>query len=81
MDGGSIEPIHPGETPKEDFIGGSRITQNKSTVSIGVPTRWIDGAMPGKRGTTADTALRLGKCFGVPAQAEPAVFAGVVDPS
>src|SRR5690625_2967802 len=63
-----IEPIHPGEVLMEDFIEGFGITQNKLAVSIGVPPRRINEIVHGKRGITADTALRLGKLFGTTAQ-------------
>ena len=52
----------------EDFIEGFGITQNKLAVSIGVPPRRINEIVHGKRGVTADTALRLGKLFGTTAQ-------------
>ena len=52
----------------EDFIEGFGITQNKLAVSIGVPPRRINEIVHGKRGITADTALRLGKFFGTSAQ-------------
>lgn len=63
-----IAPIHPGEVLMEDFIEGFGITQNKLAVSIGVPPRRINEIVHGKRGITADTALRLGKLFGTTAQ-------------
>lgn len=52
----------------EDFIEGFGITQNKLAVSIGVPPRRINEIVHGKRGITADTALRLAKYFGTSAQ-------------
>lgn len=52
----------------EDFIKGFEITQNKLAVSIGVPPRRIDEIVHGKRGISADTALRLARYFGVSAQ-------------
>ncbi|WP_334123132.1 HigA family addiction module antitoxin [Glutamicibacter sp.] len=61
-------PIHPGKVLMEDFIEGFGITQNKLAVSIGVPPRRINEIVHGKRGITADTALRLGRYFGVSAQ-------------
>ena len=63
-----IEPIHPGEVLMEDFIEGFGITQNKLAVSIGVPPRRINEIVHGKRGVTADTALRLAKYFGTSAE-------------
>lgn len=61
-------PIHPGEVLMEDFIEGFGITQNKLAVSIGVPPRRINEIVHGKRSITADTALRLGRYFGVDPQ-------------
>ncbi len=53
-----------GEILKEDFIEGFGITQNKLAVSIGVPPRRINEIVHGKRGITADTAIRLARFFG-----------------
>lgn len=61
-------PIHPGEVLMEDFIEGFGITQNKLAVSISVPPRRINEIVHGKRAITADTALRLGRYFGVSPQ-------------
>ena len=63
-----IPPIHPGQVLMEDFVKGFEITQNKLAVSIGVPPRRINEIVHGKRGITADTALRLERYFGVSAQ-------------
>jgi antitoxin HigA-1 len=63
-----IPPIHPGEVLMEDFIKGFGITQNKLAVAIGVPPRRINEIVHGKRGISADTALRLARYFGVSAQ-------------
>ena len=59
-----IDPIHPGEILMEDFLKGFGITQNKLAVSIGVPPRRINEIVHGKRGITADTAIRLARYFG-----------------
>ena len=61
-------PVHPGEVLMEDFIEGFGITQHKLAVSIGVPPRRINEIVHGKRAITADTALRLGRYFGVEPQ-------------
>ena len=58
-----IEPIHPGEILMVDFIEGFGITQNKLAVSLGVPPRRINEIVHGKRGITADTAIRLARYF------------------
>ncbi|WP_175972792.1 HigA family addiction module antitoxin [Corynebacterium sp. Marseille-Q2823] len=61
-------PIHPGEVLNEDFIEAFGISQHKLAVEIGVPPRRINEVVHGKRGITADTALRLGKYFGIEPQ-------------
>lgn len=62
------DPIHPGVVLMEDFIEGFGITQHKLAVSIGVPPRRINEIVHGKRAITADTALRLGRYFGIDPQ-------------
>ncbi|MGP9538875.1 HigA family addiction module antitoxin [Brachybacterium sp. AOP43-C2-M15] len=59
-----IEPIHPGEILMEGFIEGFGITQSTLAVSIGVPPRRINEIVRGRRGITADTAIRLARYFG-----------------
>ena len=61
-------PFHPGEVLNEDFIKAFGITQHKLAMAIGVPPRRINEIVHGKRGITADTALRLGRYFGVEPQ-------------
>jgi addiction module HigA family antidote len=61
-------PIHPGEILMEDFIEGFGITQHKLAVAIGVPPRRINEIVQSKRRITADTALRLGRYFGMDPQ-------------
>lgn len=48
----------------EDFINGFEITQNKLAVSIRVLSWRINEIVHGKRGITADTAIRLARYFG-----------------
>lgn len=59
-----MDPVHPGEVLMEDFIEGFGITQNKLAVSIGVPPGRINEIVHGRRGVTADTAVRLARYFG-----------------
>lgn len=58
-----VEPIHPGEVLMSDFIEGFGITQHRLAVAIGVPPRRINEIVHGKRGITADTAVRLARFF------------------
>ena len=45
-----------------------KLSQNRLANGISVPPRRINEIVQGKRGITADTALRLGKFFGMEAQ-------------
>jgi len=48
----------------EDFIEGFGITQHKLAVAISVRPRRINEIVHGKRGITADTAMRLSRYLG-----------------
>ena len=56
--------IHPGEVLLEEFLGPMEISQNALARATGVPPRRINEIVLGKRGITADTALRLAAFFG-----------------
>ena len=58
--------IHPGEILLEEFLVPMGISQNAIARVAGVPPRRINEIILGKRGITADTALRLAKHFGNP---------------
>jgi len=55
---------HPGIVLLEQFLRPSGLSQNALARDIGVPPRRINEIILGKRGITADTALRLAKHFG-----------------
>ena len=61
-------PIHPGEILLEDFLKPMALSQYAIAKAIGVPPRRINEIAQGKRGITADTALRLGRFFSMEAQ-------------
>jgi len=63
-----IPPIHPGEILKEEFLDEIGITQYKLAKDINVPARRINEIVHCKRAITADTALRLGRYFGMSPQ-------------
>ena len=48
----------------EEYLEPLGITQHRLAVAIGVPPRRINEIVHGKRGISADTALRLAKYFG-----------------
>lgn len=56
--------MHPGEVLLEKFLKPLRLSQNRLALSIGVPPRRINEIVLGKRRVTAETALRLARCFG-----------------
>jgi antitoxin HigA-1 len=60
--------IHPGEILMEEFLKPMEISQNAVARAMGVPPRRINEIVLGKRGITADTALRLARIFGTSEQ-------------
>ena len=60
----TLPNIHPGEVLLEEFLLPMEISQNALARATGVPPRRINEIVLGKRGITADTALRLAKAFG-----------------
>ena len=61
-------PIHPGEILRDEFLEPMGISQYRLAKDISVPPRRINEIVQGKRSITADTALRLGRFFGMSAQ-------------
>lgn len=58
-----LAPVHPGEVLLEEFLNPMNLSQNRLALAIGVPPRRINEIVLGKRGITADTALRLARYF------------------
>ena len=56
-----LRNIHPGEVLLEEFLKPMNLSQNRIARAIGVPPRRINEIVLGKRGITADTAIRLAK--------------------
>ncbi|MDE2889486.1 MAG: HigA family addiction module antitoxin [Gemmatimonadota bacterium] len=63
MSAGETVPVHPGRILQEQFLEPMDLSQNQLALSIGVPPRRINEIVLGKRGITADTALRLARYF------------------
>ena len=63
-----LMPIHPGEVLADEFLRPMGLSQNKLAIDIHVPARRINEIVHGERSITADTALRLGRYFGVSPQ-------------
>ena len=63
-----LRPVHPGEILLEEFLEPMGLSQNQVALALRVPARRINEIVRGKRAVTADTALRLGRFFGMSAQ-------------
>lgn len=63
-----LAPVHPGEVLFEEFLKPMGLSQSRVALAIGVHPRRINEIVLGKRGISADTALRLAKFFGTSAE-------------
>ena len=63
-----LSPIHPGEILLDEFLRPMGISQYRLAKDTSVPPRRINEIVHGKRSITADTALRLGRFFGMSPQ-------------
>ena len=63
-----IKPLHPGEVLNLEFLKPMGLSQNKLALALHVPARRINEIVLGKRGITADTALRLSRYFNISPQ-------------
>ena len=60
----TLPNIHPGEVLLEEFLVPMGISQNALARAADVPPRRINEIVLGKRGISADTAVRLARVFG-----------------
>ena len=63
-----MAPVHPGEILQEEFLTPLGMSQNRLALALRVPARRINEIVLGKRGVTADTALRLARYFNMSPQ-------------
>jgi addiction module HigA family antidote len=63
-----LPPIHPGEILLEEFLKPMGLSQYRLAKDISVAPRRINEIVHGKRSISADTALRLGRFFGMSPQ-------------
>src|ERR1017187_2122685 len=54
-------PTHPGEMLLEEFLKPMEMTQVIAAAKMRIPVNRLNEIIRGKRGVTADTALRLAK--------------------
>jgi addiction module HigA family antidote len=59
-----MRPIHPGEILREEFLIPLQMSAHALSQAIRVPATRVNDIVNGKRGITADTALRLARYFG-----------------
>ena len=64
----ALPPIHPGEILLEEFLRPLALSQNRLGLDLGIPPQRIGDIVRGRRGITADTALRLARYFGTTPQ-------------
>jgi len=60
-----LHHVHPGEVLFEEFLKPMNLSQNRLALSMGVPARRVNEIVLGKRSISADSALRLGRFFGM----------------
>jgi antitoxin HigA-1 len=63
-----MRPVHPGEVLREDYLMPLGLSPNALAKRLHVPASRINDIVLERRGVTADTALRLTRCFGGDAQ-------------
>ena len=63
-----LAPIHPGETIKEDVLVPLHMSVNQLAKALAVDAARLNEIVRGRRGITADTALRLARYLGTSAE-------------
>lgn len=63
-----LQPIHPGEVLREEFIELMGMSQREFADKIGVTHTRLNQIVNEKRSVTADTVLRLSKALGTTAE-------------
>jgi antitoxin HigA-1 len=60
----TMDPIHPGEILREEFLTPLGVSQYRLAKDTSVPPRRINEIVRGERAISANTALRLARYFG-----------------
>ena len=63
-----IKPVHPGRILREEFMEPARVSQYRLAQATGLSQVQVGNIVRGKRGITAETALRLERALGMSAQ-------------
>ena len=64
----TLQNVYPGEVLDQEFLQPLGLSQNALARAVGVAPRRINEIVLGKRGISADTALRLARAFGASAE-------------
>src|SRR5512142_2357470 len=60
----TMKPPHPGETLREEYLVPLGMSVNALAKELGIGAARLNEIVRGRRGVTADTALRLARYFG-----------------
>lgn len=60
-----IEPIHPGEMLREEFLVPAKLTPKKLAQGINIPVEEIEDILEEKKDLSTDMACRLALYFGM----------------
>ncbi len=60
----TMKPPHPGETLKEEYLAPFGMSVNALAKELGIGAARLNEIIRGRRGVSADTALRLARYFG-----------------
>ena len=63
-----LPPIHPGETIKEDVLKPLGMSVNRLAKALAIDATRLNEIVRGRRGVSADTALRLARYLGTTAE-------------
>ena len=58
-----MRPVHPGEVLREDYLKPLGMSANALAKALSVPAPRINDVVRERRGVSADTAMRLARCF------------------
>lgn len=64
----TLPPLHPGEVLREEFLVPLNLSPYALAKACGVPRTRVERIAREEMGVTADTALRLGRYFGIEPQ-------------
>ena len=63
--GRRLPPVHPGEILRDEFLGPMSLSVYRLAQEIKVSRPRLNDVVLGRRAITTDTALRLGRYFGM----------------